>query len=331
MRPEVTSVYIPVKTQDYRFLAVLLSVFGHGLLLGAVLYFHSEPPPPPMQTVLISPEDLSQLQEQVKAKQQNNTKHTDQGYTDQSDTEQNLNQNQAENLPPPNPETAKIMQEIAQKEAEFQAKQAQLAKQVDEQHKAEQQRIVNELNQQLAEEQQTLREYAAAKNRIDEIEANLRADMERARDEIQRRVDEKRIRIESKNIATDGQSLAKNSSSLSNNLPNNNLPNNHPQDANNEPKPRAKNEANFANYLNQIQTIIDNNWHPPTNSNGKKLTVQFSISPSGVISNIRVQGSGDEVFKNSLKKAVQSSSPLPPPPADAYEEFRYNQFTFIAD
>lgn len=315
MHPEVTSVYIPVKTKDYRFWAILLSILGHSILVGTVLYFHSEAPPPPMHTVLVSPEELSELQGQIQANQQNNADHVG----------QTLNDNQNEpNLAPTNSETAKIMQEIAQREAEFQAQQAQLAQQINAQHEAEQQRIVDELNQKFAQQQETLSDYETAESRIDEIEAGLRADMERASDVIQQRADDKRIKIISKNITSDGQNLPKDSNRT-------NSPQGGIQGGNGEPRQGVKNGTNSAGYLSQIQSIIDRNWHPPTNSNGKKLTVQFSIAPSGAISNVRVQGSVDEAFKNSLKKAVQSSSPLPPPPADAYEEFRDNSFTFIAD
>ena len=71
MYSEVTSVYVPVKTPDYKGWAILLSVLGHVILLLALAFFYHSPPQP-METTLITPEQLAELEGQIRANQQNN-------------------------------------------------------------------------------------------------------------------------------------------------------------------------------------------------------------------------------------------------------------------
>ena len=62
MYSEVTSVYVPVKTPDYPFWAIILSVLVHVVLLALVIFFHHTAPPSPMQTTLVTPEQLAAVQ-----------------------------------------------------------------------------------------------------------------------------------------------------------------------------------------------------------------------------------------------------------------------------
>lgn len=71
MYAEVTSVYVPVKTPDYPVWAIVLSAIAHALVVGLLLFFYHNAPPAPMETSLITPEQLSAMQGQIKANQQN--------------------------------------------------------------------------------------------------------------------------------------------------------------------------------------------------------------------------------------------------------------------
>ena len=48
MYAEVTSVYVPVKTPDYPFLAIVLSAIAHALVVGLLLFFYHNAPPAPI-------------------------------------------------------------------------------------------------------------------------------------------------------------------------------------------------------------------------------------------------------------------------------------------
>ena len=71
MYAEVTSVYVPVKTPDYPVWAIVLSAIAHALVVGLLFFFYHNAPPAPMETSLITPEQLSAMQGQIKANQQN--------------------------------------------------------------------------------------------------------------------------------------------------------------------------------------------------------------------------------------------------------------------
>lgn len=291
MYPEVTSVYVPVKTPDYRVWAILLSILGHGLLVGVILYFHNEAPPPPMETVLISPEELADIQGQIQANQQNNANQAGGMPT-------------AQTAPTTNPETEKLMQQIAEQEAQFQANQAKIAEQIDQEFMQEQQAIVEQLDQEFAEKQAQLAEHKQAESNIDEIEANLRAQMEEAKRANQERIDSQRIKIESKDLSTNGERLPNAQSNSSNSNANNNA-------GNDTARRGAISGTNVASYRDSIVSKIYSNWNPPTNSNGKVLRVTIRLSPSGAVLSTNLNAS--DPFSKSLQEAINKSSPLPVP------------------
>lgn len=282
MYPEVTSVYVPVKTKDYRALAILLSIIGHSVLLGGVVYFHKEAPPPPMQTMLISPEELAEMQSQIQA----NT----------SDGENNVGETASQKPKETDPNTAKLMQQIAEQEALFQQNKAKMAEQVDKEFNAQQQQMIEELNEELAERQAMIEDFERAEANIDEIEAKLRSDMAKAEQQNRERIESQRIRAENKDIATDGERL---------------LSENTNKAKGSSGEKRGSQGANVANYRDAIVSKIYGNWQPPTNSDGKSLRVTLKLSPTGAVLSTGIFG--DDPFSKSLREAINKSSPLPVP------------------
>lgn len=284
MYPEVTSVYVPVKTNDYRALAILLSIIGHIALLGGIAYFHNEAPPPPMQTMLITPDELADIQAQIQANADNNANKAGESPT--------VEKAQID------PNTAKVMQHIAEQEALFQANKAKMAKQVEQEFNAEQQQIIKELDAQLAEQQATIKDYEKAESNIDEIEANLRAEMDEAKRQNAERIESQKTKAENKDIATDGERLISATTSTQ-------------RAGNGEPKKGSQQGSNVASYKDAIVSKIYSNWNPPTNSDGKTLRVTIRLSPSGAVISTGIQA--DDPFAKSLKDAINKSSPLPVP------------------
>lgn len=282
MYPEVTSVYIPIKNKDYRTLAILLSVVGHIALLGAIVYFHNESPPPPMQTVLISPQELADMQSLAN---QNNQSSQDNSQ-DKSETTTAKSQ-------PTDPDTAKIMQQIAEQEALFQQHKAQIAEQLDKEFYAEQQRIVEELDAELAQKQATIAEFEQAQANLENIQANLKAEMDEAKRRHMERLANQQIKAENKDISSDGERLPTVKS------------------GNATGARTASQGANVSNYRDAIVSKIYSNWNPPTNSAGKSLRVTLRLSSSGDVISSSI--GSDDPFAKSLKDAINKSSPLPVP------------------
>jgi colicin import membrane protein len=74
----------------------------------------------------------------------------------------------------------------------------------------------------------------------------------------------------------------------------------------------------FVVYYNQMLSRIKERWTWVGTRTDLRVTVQFSILPSGEITNIRlVERSGDQSYDASVERAVKGAGPLPPPP-EAY-------------
>jgi len=73
----------------------------------------------------------------------------------------------------------------------------------------------------------------------------------------------------------------------------------------------------FPWYLDQLVRKIERNWRP--SSNTLKATVYFRISSDGRLSDIKIaEESGNFLFDQAARRAVEASAPLPPLP-DEYE------------
>jgi TolA protein len=74
----------------------------------------------------------------------------------------------------------------------------------------------------------------------------------------------------------------------------------------------------FVVYYNQMLNRIKERWTWVGTRGDLRVTVSFSILPSGEITNIRlVERSGDQTYDASVERAVKGAGPLPPPP-EAY-------------
>src|SRR4029077_4926567 len=71
----------------------------------------------------------------------------------------------------------------------------------------------------------------------------------------------------------------------------------------------------FVVYYNQMLNRIKERWTWVGTRTDLRVTIQFSILPSGEITNIRLgERSGDQSFDGSVERAVKGAGPLPPPP-----------------
>lgn len=78
----------------------------------------------------------------------------------------------------------------------------------------------------------------------------------------------------------------------------------------------------FFIYEKIIRSRIKEAWRWYDSNSSLKTSIAFEIEPDGVIKNVRlVRGSGDSSFDESVVRAAIKASPLPPPPANVYEQY----------
>lgn len=309
MYAEVTSVYVPVKTPDYPVWAIVLSAIAHALVVGLLFFFYHNAPPAPMETSLITPEQLSAMQQQIKANQQNELAQNQATAGEMADAHTpSLNAQTLSTVPMNTPHSTSTNQietvknTLAAKQAQWEKEQALFAEKLDREVAAERQSVIDELNQRNETQQRNLQDYKIAESNIDEVKneirannaaynKNLNANSERQSDN----------NIKSLDLGKDGQSTGAAQSSGDHS----------------SSRRGGASSGSSAGYVSQVMAMIDANWNVPTNSNGNSLTASFSIAADGTISNITIRGSSDAAFKASLQQAINQSSPLPPPPNGA--------------
>ena len=311
MYAEVTSVYVPVKTPDYPVWAIVLSAIAHALVVGLLFFFYHNTPPAPMETSLITPEQLSAMQQQIKANQQNELAQNQATAGEMADAHTpSLNSQTLSTVPMNTPHSTSTNQietvknTLAAKQAQWEKEQALFAEKLDREVAAERQSVIDELNQRNETQQRNLQDYKIAESNIDEVKneirannaaynKNLNANSERQSDN----------NIKSLDLGKDGQSTGAAQSQSSG--------------GQSSSRRGGASGGSSAGYVSQVMAMIDANWNVPTNSNGNSLTASFSIAADGTISNITIRGSSDAAFKASLQQAINQSSPLPPPPNGA--------------
>lgn len=82
-------------------------------------------------------------------------------------------------------------------------------------------------------------------------------------------------------------------------------------------------------YKEQLETHVRKGWkwHQPASQ--LQAVVKFRISPSGVISDIKMSASsGNALFDQSVVRAVSKASPVPIPPQQFYDDFKYVEIDF---
>ena len=312
MYAEVTSVYVPVKTPDYPFLAIVLSAIAHALVVGLLFFFYHNAPPAPMETSLITPEQLSAMQGQIKANQQNALAQNQQATAGEmaGAPTPSLNSQTLSTVPMNTPHSTSTNQietvkdNLAAKQAQWEKEQALFAEKLDREVAAERQSVIDELNQRNETQQRNLQDYKIAESNIDEVKNEIRANNAAYNKNLNANSErQSNNSIKSLDLGKDGQSTGAAQSQSSG--------------GQGSSRRGGASGGSSAGYVSQVMAMIDANWNVPTNSNGNSLTASFSIAADGTISNITIRGSSDAAFKASLQQAINQSSPLPPPPNGA--------------
>lgn len=308
MYAEVTSVYVPVKTPDYPVWAIVLSAIAHALVVGLLFFFYHNTPPAPMETSLITPEQLSAMQGQIKANQQNALAQNQATAGEMAGAPTpSLNSQTLSTVPMNTPHSTSTNQikavkdNLAAKQAQWEKEQALFAEKLDREVAAERQSVIDELNQRNETQQRNLQDYKIAESNIDEVKNEIRANNAAYNKNNANSERQSENSMKSLDLGKDGQSTGAAQSS----------------GGQGSSRRGGASGGSSAGYVSQVMAMIDANWNVPTNSNGNSLTASFSIAADGTISNITIRGSSDAAFKASLQQAINQSSPLPPPPNGA--------------
>ena len=311
MYAEVTSVYVPVKTPDYPVWAIVLSAIAHALVIGLLFFFYHNTPPAPMETSLITPEQLSAMEGQIKANQQNALAQNQATAGEMAGAPTpSLNSQTLSTVPMNTPHSTSTNQietvkdNLAAKQAQWEKEQALFAEKLDREVAAERQSVIDELNQRNETQQRNLQDYKIAESNIDEVRNEIRANNAAYNKNLNANSErQSENSIKSLDLGKDGQSTGAAQSQSSG--------------GQGSSRRGGASGGSSAGYVSQVMAMIDANWNVPTNSNGNSLTASFSIAADGTISNITIRGSSDAAFKASLQQAINQSSPLPPPPNGA--------------
>lgn len=311
MYAEVTSVYVPVKTPDYPVWAIVLSAIAHALVVGLLFFFYHNAPPAPMETSLITPEQLSAMQGQIKANQQNALAQNQATAGEMAGAPTpSLNSQTLSTVPMNTPHSTSTNQietvkdNLAAKQSQWEKEQALFAEKLDREVAAERQGVIDELNQRNETQQRNLQDYKIAESNIDEVRNEIRANNAAYNKNLNANSErQSNNSIKSLDLGKDGQSTGAGQSQSSG--------------GQGSSRRGGASGGSSAGYVSQVMAMIDANWNVPTNSNGNSLTASFSIAADGTISNITIRGSSDAAFKASLQQAINQSSPLPPPPNGA--------------
>ena len=311
MYAEVTSVYVPVKTPDYPVWAIVLSAIAHALVVGLLFFFYHNAPPAPMETSLITPEQLSAMQGQIKANQQNALAQNQATAGEMAGAPTpSLNSQTLSTVPMNTPHSTSTNQietvkdNLAAKQSQWEKEQALFAEKLDREVAAERQGVIDELNQRNETQQRNLQDYKIAESNIDEVKNEIRANNAAYNKNLNANSErQSNNSIKSLDLGKDGHSTGAAQSQSSG--------------GQGSSRRGGASGGSSAGYVSQVMAMIDANWNVPTNSNGNSLTASFSIAADGTISNITIRGSSDAAFKASLQQAINQSSPLPPPPNGA--------------
>ena len=311
MYAEVTSVYVPVKTPDYPVWAIVLSAIAHALVVGLLFFFYHNTPPAPMETSLITPEQLSAMEGQIKANQQNALAQNQATAGEMAGAPTpSLNSQTLSTVPMNTPHSTSTNQietvkdNLAAKQSQWEKEQALFAEKLDREVAAERQGVIDELNQRNETQQRNLQDYKIAESNIDEVKNEIRANNAAYNKNLNANSErQSENSMKSLDLGKDGQSTGAAQSQSSG--------------GQGSSKRGGASSGSSAGYISQVMAMIDANWNVPTNSNGNSLTASFSIAADGTISNITIRGSSDAAFKASLQQAINQSSPLPPPPNGA--------------
>lgn len=325
-----TNVFVPVEpAHNGIVLPLLLSVLIHGLIALLVLWLHRLPDldsTPAIQTQLISPEELSQIQGQIMANrdaaqaaalQDSSTAATSASNVQVSpDTQMQTNSNrysqndnylgQGEQIFTPSHRPADIyddnyrydyQQKIQEQRRQYEQDMAEFASQLDAQIQAEMQAQANAQKQRNQEQIARIEAFKQAERQQDHITEKNRRELQQARQQNDNNTQAAQS-TNSYDLGSDGKlqagadRIAAGGTSSSSS------------------RQSGGSSRSIASFKNAIVSKIQQNFHPPVESQNKTSVLTLRIGSDGSVTSATATGADSRV-NDAAEKAAYAASPLP--------------------
>lgn len=220
-----------------------------------------------------------------------------------------------------------VDQKLVQKELRsFKAQDEQARRQREElvqKRKAEEKRLAQLQAQRLAEQKQQQQQLALAKQREEQLkkkqaeqQKKLAAEKKRLKELARKRREQEKRQLQAQNEQTFKQQLAAEAKQLQQQQ----------QIAAQRQAARKAKQTEIGKYMDLIENKIYQHWvMPPSTNKGLVCIYEVTLIPTGDVVSIELsKSSGDSVYDQSVKAAIQAASPLPVPPAKdgLFDEFR---------
>lgn len=300
------TIYIPVEAENNGItIPVLLSMLVHGAVIGFILYTNHSPniePSPSIETSLVTPGELADIQGQILANQealaaaaQGGSQTATQDTTDRpSDTTQSTVRQTRERVavftrsdnPPDSNESQNsysYADHVRQRQLEYEQQMAEFAQQLDNEIAAEHEAQRDQATQAAIDEQQRLEEYR--KSASQPIITRPSNNTNESENDSSRTNNPTTL-----SIGRDGVSSSSNSNSSSGST--------------------SSGGAPSAGVKNNIIAAIQKHFHPPVESQNKTAVLTLNVSSDGRVTS--VFASGDDPRVNAAaERAANAASPLP--------------------
>lgn len=291
--------YQPPKSDDTATMPLIFSVVVHLLVVGVIIFWQAPKPKPEVAGIEASFFGQADL-EAVEGAIRENARLAEQGNNGKDDT--------STKQLTPSPETLAINEELARKQAEFEAEMAKFAAELDKEALAEQKEFAKALDEQAKEEQQKLNEAREAfANQDEKVKENQKAldevramrDNAIAEDEAEKR----RQGGKSGSLATGTQTTGATSGT------------------------NAKSTQGASKGINALKAALEahikRHWVVPNNASGERLTANITVDTQGNVLSVSISG-GSSALRSSLENAIHNASPLTPAIGSGYTSFKAN-------
>ena len=298
------TVYVPTPPEGNGLtLPTLLSILAHGIVLGLLIYTYQPPEledPSAIETTMISPSELAEMQGQILANRAANAQITSDASAGEqidipdSNIDPGNSQPSSQRVPvfTRSDEAASApllmdneqQQQRAEQIAEYNRNLAEWAEQIDKEAMDDINKVQQDKLDQQIEEQETLKEYQVKRNRPPKIEKPTNN-----QDNIKIRKGDSGSAQENYNL-TEGKSTASNSTSTAKNS--------------------GGSSRSIGEFKQGIADKIQRNLKAPIETQGITARVTLKLDARGNVLSANASGANAEVNK-AAEKAAFASSPLP--------------------
>lgn len=275
--------------------SLLLSILFHGLLVAGILFLAKPKPLPKvvsMEASLVGSGDLAGIQGQI-AK----------AYAKNQAQAQTQSQSQAPSTPAKPSPSHDYSQEIARREAEYQAQMKAYADALDQDIASEMHAYQQALDEAEREREREVAELERRERSNDDIAQENAKELQKAKEQLAKERTQQAKQEASASSSNDRPAQTAQSSQGQSQT------GTHTGSSGGSPNAGSAG-ASKASAMSAIKERIYHNWSPEAGLKGKSLTATIRVDSTGQLSDIRF-GAGDKSLAPSLENAIRASAPFP--------------------